>query len=105
MTRLSFFILCLALFASPLYPAEDYFLDQNTKILTLISKAGGILPGGGKRILLIRNLDKTEANTSGSPSVKPTIIDYFRLVHEGDQSQNIEVQDGDTVNVPKANEI
>jgi len=76
----------------------DYFLDQDTKILTLISKAGGILPGGGKRVLLIRNLDKGDQS-------KPMIIDYYRLIHEGDYSQNIEVQDGDTLNIPKANEI
>jgi polysaccharide export outer membrane protein len=33
------------------------------------------------------------------------VIDYFRMVHEGDFSQNLLVQDGDIVNIPRANEI
>jgi polysaccharide export outer membrane protein len=70
----------------------------------MISRAGGILPGGGKRILLLRNLGKSKTTENGEPT-KPMVIDYFRLVHEGDTTQNIELQDGDVLNVPKANEI
>src|ERR1051326_5597244 len=42
-----------------------YFLEQETTILSLISRAGGIIPGGGKRLLLLRNLGKTKSTEGG----------------------------------------
>ena len=127
-----------------------YILTENTRILDLISRAGGITSTGGKRILLLRGTkdisneiqeiaqlaeNKTEikidhpkieekqenkAQTDTEPkssltqeqkifqktsSVNPIVIDYYGLVHQGNFSQNLPVQDGDIINVPKANEI
>jgi len=36
---------------------------------------------------------------------KPVVIDYYRLVHDGDLSQNFRLTGGDVLNIPKANEI
>lgn len=107
-----------------------YILKEETRVLDLISLVGGLAPTGGKRILLLRNykippdlkLDATPVPSAtpgkgvvpekslldaalASPDAKPLVIDYFRLVHQGDFSQNILLQAGDILNVPKANEI
>ncbi|HLG20993.1 MAG TPA: polysaccharide biosynthesis/export family protein [Bdellovibrionota bacterium] len=107
-----------------------YVLKEETKVLDLISKAGGIAAEGGKRILLLKGALKNSSQKQApaesnkktgetgdqvpavvvkealsSPSIKPTVIDYYRLVHEGDFTENLVLEDGDILNVPKANEI
>ncbi len=89
-----------------------YVLREETKILDILSRAGGIDPSGGKKILLIRGAKpKEEAKPSETPSAmgkdvgEPMIVDYFRLIQKGDFSQNVVLQDGDVINVPKANEV
>src|SRR5580765_6923009 len=46
----------------------DYYLDQDATILSLISRAGGIVPGGGKRILLLRNLGRSKSADGAEPT-------------------------------------
>ncbi len=124
-----------------------YVLMENTRVLDLISRAGGITEVGGKRILLLRDWENPEENktlpknsdqdTKESVSkekvspetkeslqpvkedlsektplaalrkkgAKPKVIDYHRLVHKGDMTENYRLRNGDILNIPKANEI
>jgi len=90
-----------------------YYLREKTRILDLIAKAGGLAEAGGKRIVLLReknpdstSIDENSMNESLAKGKRePAVIDYYRLVHQGDFSQNVVLQAGDIVNVPKANEI
>jgi polysaccharide export outer membrane protein len=106
-----------------------FVLRSESRILDLISMAGGIDPTGGKRILLLKGAmlqtkerviaqSSTEDKSTSKPeedaviaealssgAAKPIVIDYYRLVHEGDLTQNLVVEGGDMINIPKANEI
>jgi polysaccharide biosynthesis/export protein len=88
----------------------SYVLTEETRVLDLISRAGGITSTGGKRILLLRGAaetnDKKDAkDPKDGKDSKPIVIDYYNLVHQGDFSQNFVLKDGDVINVPKANEV
>lgn len=112
-------VLLLGAIAKP----GQYILKQDTRVLDIISRAGGISALGGKRILLLRDSNKSfsekntelmeekkitpedQASAVMKSDVKPIVIDYFRLVHQGDFSQNLLLENGDILNIPKANEI
>lgn len=86
-----------------------YPLTEESRVLDLISRAGGLTQAGGKRVVLLRaekDLKGTKGPKAARPeTVKPIVIDYYNLVHQGDFSQNLILKDGDIINVPKANEI
>ncbi len=86
-----------------------YPLTEESRVLDLISRAGGITQTGGKRGVLLRtekNVKDAKGPKEGkAETTKPIVIDYYNLVHQGDFSQNLILKDGDIVNVPKANEI
>ena len=79
-----------------------YVLKAETRLLDLMSQAGGIAGGGGKRVLLLRGQTSGAAPEASS---EPQVIDYYRLVHKGDFTYNVVLRGGDVLNVPKANEI
>jgi polysaccharide biosynthesis/export protein len=85
----------------------SYVLQEETRILDVISKAGGISAGGGKRVLLIRKpLPAGEAPKENTPEEsKPIVIDYYKIAHEGNMAQNLVLRNGDVLNVPKGNEV
>lgn len=93
-----------------------YSLSQETKILDAISMAGGIA-GGGKQIIVLRSENKAEKSSLNFSSAEvpmtlpadfkgtPLVVDYYKLINQGDFAQNISLIGGDVVNVPKADEI
>lgn len=86
-----------------------YPLTEESRVLDLISRAGGLSPAGGKRVVLLRT-DKDVKDAKGpkegkAETTQPIVIDYYKLVHQGDFSQNLILKNGDIINVPKANEI
>jgi polysaccharide export outer membrane protein len=99
-----------------------YVLTEETRILDLVSRAGGITAAGGKRLIILRRekdpketpVVKAEAIKEKDPKEDPSVkaeatevivIDYYNLVHKGDFSQNLVMKNGDIVNVPRANEV
>jgi len=98
-----------------------YALSGKATILDIISKAGGIMGGGGKNLVLVKGdaqnkmpLEKLiEAENKGqeiedftkgqySP---PEIIDGHRLFDKGDTSLNKELQGGDILYIPTMEQV
>lgn len=82
-----------------------YPLTGKTTLLEIISRAGGPTPEAGDQVLVIRPLN-------GQPKLSPTPLEEaregeaisldLRALEEGDTGQNIELHNGDTIIVPKA---
>lgn len=61
--------------------------------LELISKAGGLTEDAGDTATIKRRSEK---------GTKVLIIDMVSLIEKGDLSQNVQIMDGDTINISKA---
>ncbi|MGH8263891.1 MAG: SLBB domain-containing protein, partial [Steroidobacteraceae bacterium] len=71
-----------------------YPLDgTNTKLTDLLALAGGVDPNGDDAVVVI-------ATRNGQPV--RTTIDVPKMYRTGDLSQNVELQAGDTIFVPRA---
>ena len=70
-------------------------------LFDLISKSDGITSNADlSKVVIIRN----NPNTNGGGKVK-TVVNLFKLIANGDQSQNIELRDGDDIFVSRSEEI
>lgn len=84
---------------------STYPLTGRNTLLEVVSRAGGPTPEAGDQVLLIRPLN-------GQRKLNPTPLEEardgevitldLRALEEGDIRQNIELQNGDTIIVPKA---
>jgi polysaccharide biosynthesis/export protein len=77
-----------------------YALAKRTNVLEALSLAGGALPNSGNTVTVVRGAASAEATNTQVGSVQ--IIDITRLTNGGDVSANIEVRNGDVVNVSPA---
>jgi polysaccharide export outer membrane protein len=80
-----------------------YPLTGNTTVLEVISNAGGFGTAYGKQLVLVRPVQRV-ANAGGTVPVGNTIRRLnIEKIQAGDTSENVEVEDGDTLFIPKAN--
>lgn len=77
-----------------------YALQKKTTVLEAISAAGGALPNSGSTVTIVRGEASAEATNSQVGSVQ--IIDLARLTNGEDSGANVEVRNGDVVNVSAA---
>jgi polysaccharide export outer membrane protein len=70
-------------------------LSGEISFLELISKAGGLAPDAGDTATIKR----TEGDGNNN---KVILVDLLALIEKGDITQNVQIMDGDTVNVSKA---
>jgi polysaccharide biosynthesis/export protein len=77
-----------------------YPLERRTTVLDALSLAGGVLPASGNTVTIVRGAASAEA--SGTPVGSVQIIDMSRLIKGEDTSLNVEVQNGDVINVSAA---
>ena len=77
-----------------------YSLTRRTNVLEAISLAGGTLPNSGSTVTVVRGPASAEATGTSVGSVQ--IIDVGRLTRGEDMTTNIEVRNGDVVNVSPA---
>jgi polysaccharide biosynthesis/export protein len=78
-----------------------YALNQRTTVLAALSIAGGTLPNSGNTVTVVRGPASAEA--TGEPVGSVKIIDIARLTRgEAPLDTNIEVRNGDVVNVSAA---
>jgi polysaccharide export outer membrane protein len=78
-----------------------FYLTGPTTLLEMLSKAGGLSRTAGKDLVLVR----TEGpKTGGPPGVRSTVLLRFdvRKIQAGDVKENILLQNGDMMFVPKA---
>lgn len=80
-----------------------YTLNKRTTVLEAISLAGGTLPNSGSTVTVVRGPASAEA--TGQPVGSVQIIDLARLTHGEDPTANIEVRNGDVINVSPAEVI
>lgn len=77
-----------------------YSLAKRTHVLEALSLAGGALPNSGNTVTVVRGAASAEATGTAIGSVQ--IIEIARLTHGDDPSANIEVRNGDVINVSPA---
>jgi polysaccharide biosynthesis/export protein len=80
-----------------------YSLTKRTTVLEALSFAGGALPNSGNTVTVVRGAASAEA--TGKPVGSVQIIDVARLSRGEDVSANIEVRNGDVINVSPAQVI
>lgn len=79
-------------------PGIHYLTGQRT-LLDVLSKAGGLSRTAGKQLILVRN----HRPTAGGSSIGNTILRLnIEKIEAGDLKENIVLEDGDTIFVPKA---
>jgi polysaccharide biosynthesis/export protein len=77
-----------------------YSLVKRTNVLEAVSLAGGALPNSGNSVTVVRG--EASAEATGKPAGSVQIIDIGRLSRGEDLSANIEVRNGDVINVSPA---
>ena len=84
-------------------------LDFTPTVMDLIANAGGVLPERGNLAYILRGLseaDLTEAELHDSINSKePIKIDLNQLLDEGNMTENIQLQSGDTVYIPLGSKL
>jgi len=77
-----------------------YPLQKRMRVIEALSLAGGVLPGAGDTLTLVRGPASAEA--TGTPEGSVQIISAGRLLKGEDLSANVEVRNGDVLNVSAA---
>ena len=75
-----------------------YELSGTTTFLELLSKAGGLAKDAGNKAIIKRKITKNNK----SQEEQTITIDLNRLVEMGDTSLDVNIQDGDSIYIPKA---
>lgn len=76
-------------------------LTGKSKVLDVLSGAGGTSETGGEKATLLRK----QKDADGNPKFEMVVIDLHKLLAEGDTTQNYEVHGGDVIYVPRADEV
>jgi polysaccharide export outer membrane protein len=77
-----------------------YALTGRATLLDILSQAGGPGKAAGRQVVLVR-APKSEAPVAPGASGSTTIRVNLRKLLDGDSSENIALQNGDTIYVPK----
>jgi polysaccharide export outer membrane protein len=77
--------------------AAEYQLNGEMSLLSAIVHAGGLTATAGREIAVVRQPRAREGTTMGDPDIIKVDIDELMS-----GKANLQLQDGDTVNVPKA---
>ena len=77
-----------------------YPLQKRMRVIEALSMAGGVLPGAGDTVTLVRGPASAEA--TGTPEGSVEIIPAGRLLKGEDLKTNVEVRNGDVLNVSAA---
>ncbi len=79
-------------------------LTGETRLLEVLTQAGSVTVDAGNEVLVIRQPAPGSANSSSPAAPQVTRIDLADL-QTGSLSQNIRLQDGDTVVVPRGEKV
>ncbi|PIE33124.1 hypothetical protein CSA56_13140 [candidate division KSB3 bacterium] len=80
-----------------------YYLSKTDTLLEMISKAGGVTNDAGQEIIIVRPIEGAASQPTSLDSENSQLIRIgLQALLAGNIQKNIEVQDNDTVYVPKA---
>jgi polysaccharide export outer membrane protein len=95
-----------------------YSLDFLPTIMDLIAKAGGVTDERGNQAYILRGVrdpglmgmestlsDKEFTESIAGAGNKPIVVDLQRLLDEGDMTENIRLQAGDTIYIPQGTRL
>jgi polysaccharide export outer membrane protein len=82
----------------------EYQLTSDTTLLSALVRAGSTTPTAGHEVLVVRARKDAGASTSGEDSSEVMHINLQEL-QAGNLALNVQLQDGDTINVPKAQSV
>ena len=74
-------------------------LRGDSTLLEVISNAGGITPNAGEKLYIQRKIVKGGSDRNADITV---VINLKKLLEEGDITANTDVEDGDSIYVPRA---
>jgi len=81
-----------------------YELNFTPTIMDLVANAGGVLPERGNLAYILRGVAGTRISESEIEDTiaktEPIRVDLIKLLDEGDMSENIRLQSGDTIYIP-----
>lgn len=76
-----------------------YYLTAQSSLLEILSKAGGLSKAAGKQLLLYRN---HRSSAAAAPTGNTILRLNLEKIQAGDATENIALQDEDTIFIPKA---
>jgi len=82
----------------------EYQLAGETTLLAALARAGSTMPSAAREVIIVRAKRPQRAGETGDGETEIVRIDLAEL-QAGNLSLNIQLQDGDTVNVPKAQSV
>lgn len=84
----------------------EYTLNGDMTILSALARAGGTSPAASREAVIVRSSRRVASNGDGGAAGDAEIIrvDLAEL-QNGNMALNITLQDGDTVNVPRAQSV
>ncbi len=82
---------------------SEYQLTGDMTLLSALAKAGGVTPRAGREVVIVRTPRRPAGAPNGDGQAEAEIlrVDLADL-QAGNVSLNLPLQDGDTINVPKA---
>jgi polysaccharide export outer membrane protein len=80
-----------------------YSLQKRTTVLEALSMAGGALPGGGNTATVVRG--KASAESTGTAVGSVVVIPLSKLTSGDSSAENVELQNGDILNISAAQVI
>ena len=81
----------------------NYPMSSDTTVMDLIAKAGGVLPERGNIAYVMRNAANGQSKGKNDPEQKENEkVNLQKLLDEGDMSNNLKLETGDSVYVPLA---
>lgn len=81
----------------------EYQLNGEMTLLAALARAGSLAPTAGHDVLVVRSPRKTAG--SSEPQEPEIIRVDLAALQAGNLAQNVQLQDGDTINVPKAQSV
>jgi polysaccharide export outer membrane protein len=84
---------------------SEYQLTGDMTLLAALARAGGVTPMAGREIVIVRTPRRSARGSNGAqPEAEILRIDLPDL-QAGNIALNLTLQDGDTINVPKAQSV
>jgi polysaccharide export outer membrane protein len=82
----------------------EYQLTGDMTLLSALARAGGTAPAASREVVIVRSRRVASNGDGGGAEAEVLRIDLAEL-QGGNMALNVSLQDGDTVNVPKAQSV